>query len=48
MIDKNYFKTMKSTFSSQHIVNDINDDDDDDDDDDMVTMKMRTYPGSST
>ena len=30
------------------MVNDINDDDDDDDDDDMVTMKMRTYPGSST
>ena len=29
------------------MVNDINDDDDDDDDD-MVTMKMRTYPGSST
>ena len=48
MIDKNYFKTMKSTFSRQHMVNDINDDDDDDDDDDMVTMKMRTYPGSST
>ena len=47
MIDKNYFKTMKSTFSRQHMVNDINDDDDDDDDD-MVTMKMRTYPGSST
>ena len=46
MIDKNYFKTMKSTFSRQHMVNDINDDDDDDDD--MVTMKMRTYPGSST
>ena len=45
MIDKNYFKTMKSTFSRQHMVNDINDDDDDDD---MVTMKMRTYPGSST
>ena len=44
MIDKNYFKTMKSTFSRQHMVNDINDDDDDDD---MVTMKMRTYPGSS-
>ena len=36
---------MKSTFSRQHMVNDINDDDDDDD---MVTMKMRTYPGSST
>ena len=46
MIDKNYFKTMKLTFSRQHMVNDINDDDDDDDD--MVTMKMRTYPGSST
>ena len=45
MIDKNYFKTMKSTCSKQHMVNDINDDDDDDD---MVTMKMRTYPGSST
>ena len=45
MIDKNYFKTMKSTCSRQHMVNDINDDDDDDD---MVTMKMRTYPGSST
>ena len=34
MIDENYFKTMKSTFFRQHMVNDINDDDDDDDDDD--------------
>ena len=33
MIDENYFKTMKSTFFWQHMVNDINDDDDDDDDD---------------
>ena len=43
MIDENYFKTMKSTFFRQRMVNDINDDDDDDDDDDN-----EAYPGSRT
>ena len=36
MIDENYFKTMKSTFFRQHMVNDI----DDDNDDDMMMMMM--------
>ena len=30
MIDENYFKTMKSTFFRQHMVNDIDDNNDDD------------------
>ena len=45
MIDENYFKTMKSTFFRQHVVNDINDDDDDDDDD-MVMIIMKLIQGA--
>ena len=45
MIDENFFKTVKSTFFRQHMVNDINDDDDDDDDD-MVMMIMKLVQGA--
>ena len=45
MIDENYFKTMKSTFFRQHVVNDINDDDDYDDDD-MVMIIMKLIQGA--
>ena len=41
MIDINYFKTTKSTFFRQHMVNDI-----DDDDDGMVMMIMKLIQGA--
>ena len=41
MIDENYFKTMKSTFFRQNMVDDISDDDDDD----MVMMIMKLIQG---
>ena len=47
MIDENYFKTMKSTFFRQHMVNDIDDDNDDDDDDDDDDDN-EAYSGSRT
>ena len=41
MIDENYFKTRKSAFFGQHMVNDINDDDGDD----IVMMIMKLVQG---
>ena len=42
MIDENYFKTRKSAFFGQHMVNDINDDDGDG----IVMMIMKLVQGA--